>query len=533
MALLGLAVALGGCGGGGAPAAPGPHPPAAGDVGVVAVGPMLIRPASTGGFIARPLETVGGECAFVALWGAEIEYLASQAMLDRIVFARGNLSPDIWVCNLDGSHAVKLTDNAADERRPAWSPDGAHIAFDRLWSGQDSEIITMNAYGSSIEALTSNTDQDSDPTWSPDGRRIAYSSLEPGNWEICARYADGSGFTNLTNHGSGDQYPDWSPSQSTPLIAFCSGRTGDYEVYTMEADGSSPSAVTSNITNDYFPTWHPGGYYLAMSRWLTPGEREIFRTDRYGSTERRISNHPATDDAPAWSGDGRWIAFHSDRSGNDDIWLQETDEPYRAYRVTSHYADDAYPDLGSPVMQTERVLIGPSGSDWGGLDPIWASAYAGVVAFGNDGYRNFVRIGIHAADVGSLDVTPLVSPSAGGPGGLPVGVLVEAATIVNLREDAGRGEEPTVWDLDPLGVGAAVLYFDGMSGKLISVLAVDDAVYPSAAAAAPAVRASADGAGTIVVGAFSAVFDARGRNLAPRGASRVALGADGGISLLD
>jgi len=179
------------------------------------------------------------------------------------------------------------------------------------------------------------------------------------------------------------------------------------------------------------------------------------------------------------------------------------------------------------------VLIGPAGADWGGLDPIWSSAYAGVCAFDNDGYRNFVRIGIYSADVGSLDVTPLVAPSAFSGSGNPVGVLVEAATIVNLREDAGRGEEPTLWDLDPLNVGAAVLYFDDASGKLISVLAVDDSAYPSAATGAPAVHARADGADTIVTGVFSGVFDAQGRNLARGGASRVALGAHGSISVLD
>ncbi len=528
IALVTALVVLAGCGGSG-PDAPALDAPSGGEA--IEVGPMLVRPASTAGFTAQPLQAFGS-CAFVALHGARIDLLASQAMLDRIVFTsdRDGFN-DIWVCNMDGSGLVHLTNNGASEKRPEWSPDGTMIVFDRQWPGQDTEIMTMRADGSTIRTLTNNADADSFPTFSPDGRRIAFDTDRDGNWEIYTMYADGSSERNMTNHASDDRHPSWSPRYDDPEIAFVSDRLGDFNLYLMNPDGTgAAAAITSSPEDDFAPCWNlERGYTLAFQRWAS-GDNEIFTISSSGSSLVRFSNHPDNDRVPAWSTDGRWIAFASDRAGNMDIWVQQTNEPYRAFRVTTSPARDDYPHLGSPTMQTERVLIGPPGSDWGGLDPIWSSAYAGIVAFDEEGYRNFVRIGIAAADVSTLEVTPLSTPTMMMGGGAPVGVLVEARQIVNLREDAGRGEVPTVWDLAALDAGAVILYFDSYTGKLVSVLAVDDAVYPSAAQVATAVTQSAGADdGVVVSGAFRAVFDAEGNNLGE--ANQVAISTSGELSL--
>ncbi len=528
VSLLAAALTFAGCGGSNvAPFPPAPGPPAGGgDAEAMDVGPMLIRPASTAGFKAEDLGSQG-RCALVALYGAQIDYMASQAMLDRIVFSsdRDGFN-DIWVCNMDGSGATQITNNGADEYRAQWSHDGTRIVFDRRWPSQDSEIITMEADGSTIRTLTANTADDTNASWSHDSRRIVFDTFRTGNWEIYTMYEDDSSQTNISNHPNADRYPDWGPLTTYPDIAFCSDRDGDYELFTMDADGSGQTQVTLNTRTDRGPAWNPGGYFVALDRWMGAGDTEVFRMTYTGGSVQRLSNDPGTDQSPAWSSNGEWFAFRSDRQGSADIWLQETAEPYSAFRVTKNSAHDDFPDLGSPTVQAERVLIGPPGSDWGGLDPIWSSAYAGVVAFDDVGYRNFVRIGIRAIDVGSLEVTPLMQTSQGGPD--LVGVVVEATEIINLREDAGRGYDPTVWDLDPLDAGAALLYFHSYTGKLVSVLAVDDSTYPSAAGArGVAVTQRIEGDRLIVEGDFAAVFDAQGRNLAPDGATQVSLDAEG------
>ncbi len=515
---------LAGCGGGGPVAlSPAPDAPGADDAGGLEVGPMLIRPAATAGFHALPLASQG-ECTFVGLFGSQIEFMAAQALLDRIVFSYGGASPDIWVCNLDGSNRVQLTNNAATERAPSWSPDGTRIAFQRQWSGGDWELITMAANGSGIQAVTNNDKHDAHPSWSPDGRALVYHSNVPGNYEIMRCYEDGGSPINLTNHPSGDYRPDWSHQAIDPDILFRSNRdSGSGEIYRMEDDGSGVTRLTNNANFDDHPCWDAGSNSIAWNGTTGAGAYEILRSSIHAITPLNFTNHPAQDLRPAWSTDNRFIAYASGRSGNTEIWLQETMHPWRAYQVTSRPAISTEPHLGSPTMQTERVLIGPPGSDWGGLDPVWSSAPAGVLVFTNEGYHNFVRIGVSPAYASSIRISTLVSPAQSGPG--LAGVLVEATEIANLREDAGRGNEPRVWQFTGLDAGAALLYFDSYTGRLVSALAVDDATYP-AAGPAGGLTHSIEAGRLTVSGRFSAVFDADGHNIAPGGATTVCLGPD-------
>jgi len=519
--LLAAAVALAsivGCSGGG----PATAPPPADQAQTLAVGPMLVRPASTAGFATTTLSNPNSVCTIVGLHGAQISYMASQAVLDRIIFASERDGyRDIWACNLDGSGLTQITNNTASEYEPKWSPDATHIACVRQWSGQDPEIMTMNVDGTNVHARTSGIDHEGSPTWSPDGCAIAYHSNVGANFDIWRMYYDGSGATNLTGAVGVDAYPYWSPVISNQKIVFTSTRDGGMaEVYVMNADGASPTRLTTDSFADYSPAWNPGGAMIAWNSIRASGS-EVMVMQSTGIQQRPITNDPDEDQRPAWSSDGRYLAFDSDRTGNLDIWLQETEAPFRAYRITTHADDDMMPHLGNPALQVERVLIGPGGSDWGGYDPVWSSAYAGIVAFDGHGYRNFVRIGVRSADAGSIDMAAL--PGAGWDLSC---VVVEAAEIVNLREDAGRGSPPAVWDLDPLNAGSVVLYFDTGSGKLVSALAVRDVAWP-AERGARACTHGVEGDRLVVTGDFSAVFDAHGRNLAPGGATRVALDADG------
>ncbi|GAG24962.1 unnamed protein product, partial [marine sediment metagenome] len=83
----------------------------------------------------------------------------------------------------------------------------------------------------------------------------------------------------------------------------------------------------------------------------------------------------------------------------------------------------------------------------------------------------------------------------------------------------------------PLDPGAVVLYFSAWTGKLVSVLAVRDVVYPSATGSASGlVRQRVEGDRLVVEGDFSAVFNAEGRNVAADGATVVSLDAQGAIA---
>ena len=527
--LLGAVALLCGCGGEVASISPLPEPSPPGDGAAThEVGPLVIHTASAAGFVAEEIPT-DSAVSLVALHGSTIQYLASQAMLDRIVFVSGRDDPgdDIWVCNLDGSNLVQLTKNVASAWDPCWSPDGTKIVFARQWPYQDTDILIMDADGSGTRALTANNDMDSCPSFSPDGRRIAFDSDSSGNSEIWLMFADGSGVWNLTQDPAWDAEPDWSPLAYAPSIFFVSDRGATDDIYSIDPDlPGAPVLRVSTGANERAPSHHPFQERLAFYA-LVGTTDDVFVTGPGYTAPRNLSATPEDQEDVAWSTDGRHVCYESWITGSPNMVLQEVEAPYTKWALTHGSAYNWMPDLGSPTMQTDRVLIGPAGSDWGGANPIWSSAYAAIAAFSTDGYENLVRIGISPAHVGSLQISPLSQTAAGGE--RPAGVVLEATKIVNLREDAGRGLDATVWDLDPLGVTAAILYFDPETGKLVTVLALDDAAYPSDAGAPAAVAEQADGPGLVVTGRFAAVFDASGNRIAGA-ASSVTVGADGAVS---
>jgi len=110
-----------------------------------------------------------------------------------------------------------LTDDPAFDNAPAWSPDGARIAFaTNRGAGGTDEIFVMSADGSAEANLTNNSAHDFYPEWSPDGTRIAFTSGRDGNWEVYAMNADGSGAANLSANAAEDTAPDWQALPAPP-----------------------------------------------------------------------------------------------------------------------------------------------------------------------------------------------------------------------------------------------------------------------------------------------------------------------------
>jgi dipeptidyl aminopeptidase/acylaminoacyl peptidase len=159
--------------------------------------------------------------------------------------------------NPDGSGQVNRSKALAHDDDPAWSADGARIAFRATRDGND-EIYVMNADGSNPDRLTDDAASDRDPSWSPDGTRIAFTSERDGNANVYVMNADGSGVAQLTDDPSGDFRPAWSPDGT--LIAFESTRderTSDRDVFVMNADGSDERRLRVGAENARDVDWQP------------------------------------------------------------------------------------------------------------------------------------------------------------------------------------------------------------------------------------------------------------------------------------
>jgi len=197
----------------------------------------------------------------------------------RILYAArqtGDEPWQIWVMAADGSNPTRLTEGPHNNTMPARSPDGdrdgGRVAFVSDRDG-NREIYVMNTDGSDPRNLSNHAADDWTPCWSPDGRQIAFASFREGNWEIHVMRADGSNVRRLTEDPAADYSPSWSPDGTR--LAFVSDRDGNLEIYAMRADGSEVTRFTNEAATDQSPAWSPDGTLLAWESYRD-GNMEIY-----------------------------------------------------------------------------------------------------------------------------------------------------------------------------------------------------------------------------------------------------------------
>ena len=245
-----------------------------------------------------------------------------------------------------------------------------------------------------------------DASVSPDGRMVLYSQRDDGDADIFALRIGGENPINLTPDSSADDVnPAWSPDGEQ--IAFVSTREGG-GIFVMGATGENPRRVSDDGFN---PSWSPDGTKLvyATEGVLTPysrSSRALLKVVDIASrevTELGITV-PPTDGgsqsldavAPAWSPDGRWIAFWGNVGGIRDIYM-------------------------APAVGGERIVITrDQPTDW---SPVWGPD-SDVLYFVSD------RLGVPGVWQISID------PETGRPIGEPTAVLPGPANIMRLRTDA-------------------------------------------------------------------------------------------------
>ena len=100
--------------------------------------------------------------------------------------------------------------------------------------------------------------------------------------------------------------------------------------------------MTRDEAQDAFPAWSPDGRELAFDS-VRGGNRDIWMIPVEGGEARRLTEHPNVDRSPSWSPDGKWLVFESNRTGQASLW-----------RISS--------EGGEPEQLSERV----------GFDPRWS-----------------------------------------------------------------------------------------------------------------------------------------------------------------
>jgi hypothetical protein len=304
--------------------------------------------AVAGQWIPYRLDSAGRTAFGISLsqawseWGEELR--ARYALFDAELARTGPVtSPE------------RLTDGARWAFHPSVSPDGSTLAYARADGRSDIQLRRQPVEGDASDSESiSRTNGLPTYAWMPDGRLLVAQLENDGPHRVYSDLyvMDLGGATERVTRGARLEQPSVAPDGAW-AIAVQNG-DGTNGLVRVDLDDGAVSTLVDPRSDVHwaFPRVSPDGRWIAATRWDAGAYQDIVVLDASsGHAVHRVSRDRALDFAPAWSPDGRWLVWSSDRTGILNVFAAELDSetgrvgPTR--RLTNVRTAAVYPSVSS------------------------------------------------------------------------------------------------------------------------------------------------------------------------------------------
>jgi len=220
----------------------------------------------------------------------------------------------IGIMSADGSGQTVLPSPYISS--PSFSPDGERIVF-CAWEGwpQGSGLWTLKVDGTDPRLVVRDGEARY-PRWSPDGKLVAYAARN----SVHVISANGGSPNKLAD---GSMQPSWSPDSQRLVFKGCDGPACG--LYLMNIDGGGKTRLTT-VADDTVPAWSPDGKKVAFACKASGEIWDICTVNIDGSNRKSLTaDNPENDVNPVWLPDASGIVFISARQGKWEIWVMNAD----------------------------------------------------------------------------------------------------------------------------------------------------------------------------------------------------------------